>query len=103
VKFDDRQMVTGIEDWARASGLLEGDTLISLAGAEVKPPAEGRLAPWATTALTVRPGDDVKVIWIRPGAGRMEGVIKAASPPPKSKAPTVVPPKPRSDPNNFYG
>lgn len=89
--YDANQMVTEVEDWARSSGIQEGDTLISLAGATVKPPNQERVAAWATKRLQVLPGDDVRAIWIRPGVGRMEGAIKAVPPRPMTGAASIVP------------
>ena len=101
--YDANQMVTLVEDWARGSGIQEGDTLVSLAGATVKPSTPDRLAAWATKRLEVMPGEDVKAIWIRPGTGRMEGVIKAGVPQPKSVSPSVVPPAPKVEPVTSHG
>jgi hypothetical protein len=96
-------MITQVEDWARASGIQEGDTLISLAGATVKKPAPERVAAWATKRLQVMPGEDVKAIWIRPGTGRMEGVIRAGAPQRTSVSPSVVPPAPKEEPVTSHG
>ncbi|MCA3010119.1 MAG: hypothetical protein INH34_17235 [Phycisphaerales bacterium] len=97
IQFDANQMVTVIDEVARASGMQEGDTLVSLGGVAVKPPTPERLSAWDTQRLKVRPGDDVKAIWIRPGVGRKEGLLKATAPPAMSKAPSLVKPKPPAE------
>lgn len=70
---DTNKMVLTIdgETDLRAAGLLEGDTILSVDGTSYS--LEPQSGFWAR-ALTFKPGDEVKLIWIRPGTGRMEGV-----------------------------
>lgn len=91
VSTDASCMVTNVEDWARASGIQEGDTLVSISGATVKAPSDDRVPEWAIKRLKIEPGQEVKAIWIRPGAGRMEGLLKMREPKPKSAAPSIAP------------
>lgn len=70
--WDSNNMVTDVNDQVRSIGIQEGDTLVSIAGATVK--ASGsQPSPWAADCLKHKPGDVVRMIWIRPGQGRMEG------------------------------
>jgi hypothetical protein len=72
-------MVLEVEDHVRASGILEGDTILTIDGAAVDPPLED-VSEWALRALTKIPGDNLKVVWIRPGTGKMEGTLVAQKP-----------------------
>ncbi|MFY9340840.1 MAG: hypothetical protein WAT39_00030 [Planctomycetota bacterium] len=96
-RADNAFMVMSIEDEARVSGLQEGDTVLTLNGAEVKPPNQKQCSPWQIARFTVRPGDDIKVVWIRPGTGRMEGTFKALPPQPMTKTPSIL--QPMESPN----
>jgi hypothetical protein len=91
MSFDKNCMVVGVEEWARPCGIQEGDTLISIAGAGVKSPSEERVPEWSVKRLALKPGTDVKVIWIRPGSGRMEGMLTLGDPKPMTSAPSIVP------------
>lgn len=79
--WDDHGMVTDVADQVRPTGILEGDTLVSIAGAGIKS-SGSQPSPWAAECLKHKPGDVVKLIWIRPGQGRMEGQA------------TLLPPRP---------
>lgn len=72
---NDAGMVVTVHDAARRSGVLEGDSLLSIAG---KPVAFGE--KWIRSAhhevlLHAKPGDEVELVWVRPGTGRMAGVV----------------------------
>tara|TARA_R110002094_G_scaffold150223_6_gene138683 strand:- start:255 stop:1007 length:753 start_codon:yes stop_codon:yes gene_type:complete len=72
ISFEDNGFVNGLSDDARKSGILEGDTLVSLDGKSVKARNQAPAA-WNTQKLFVAIGQEVEVIWIRPGTGRMSG------------------------------
>jgi len=73
IRWDDTGMVTELTDTARASGILEGDRIVSIYGCQVM---FGRDAPkggYDQSLFDAHPGDEVPLVWIRPGTGRMEG------------------------------
>ena len=62
-------MVTVISNKALyEGGLLEGDTIISIDDAPI-PPTHDAMLDWD-------PGQVVRLIWIRPGTGRMAAEVK---------------------------
>lgn len=74
-------MVTSLDESAKACGILEGDTVLTIDGCSVEHPADD-VSEWAHRVLAKRPGDKLRVVWIRPGTGRMEGEIVAQPPAP---------------------
>lgn len=77
IHWDRSRMVTAIsaESDARENGLLEGDTVLSIAGKSL---AEDSIrSPHNAAILDIEPGDAVQIVWIRPGGGRMESTITA--------------------------
>ena len=81
-QWNANQMVTSVTDAThQQSGLQEGDTLVSLNGHAVTATTSPVL-PYHAEMLRLRPGDPVKMVWIRPGTGRMEGVFEAGEPRP---------------------
>lgn len=102
VSLDATCMVIGVDDWARSSGIQEGDTLISIAGASVKSPSEDRVPEWSVKRLSAKPGTDAKLIWIRPGTGRMEGVLTLREPQPMTAAPSIAPKKSTQESQSPY-
>jgi hypothetical protein len=81
VHIDEHQMVIDLDDATRASGIQEGDKLISVNGRSVKPDANG-ISEMSSEALSLKPGSPIKLIWIRPGTGRMDGSAVATDPRP---------------------
>jgi len=75
VRFDDKAMVTDVMDSQRASGIQEGDTILNIDGKSMDA-ANGTMSEYRMALLGFRVGQEVKVVWIRPGTGRMEGVVK---------------------------
>jgi hypothetical protein len=75
VKWDDKFMVTNIDEAQRSSGIIEGDTVISIDGKSVDPQG-AFMSDYKMSFLGYAVDQEVKVIWIRPGTGRMEGNIK---------------------------
>ena len=75
VRFDDKAMVTDVLESQRASGIQEGDTILNIDGKSMDA-ANGALSEYRMASLGFRVGQEVRVVWIRPGTGRMEGVIK---------------------------
>jgi hypothetical protein len=75
LRFDDKAMVTDILDSQRVSGIQEGDTILNIDGKTVDT-ANGTLSEYRMASLGFSVGQEVKVVWIRPGTGRMEGVIR---------------------------
>ena len=61
------------------SGLLEGDRVLSLNGTPFD--VRGESTYW-NAHLDLRPGDRVKIIWLREGVGRMEGLLECVDNPP---------------------
>jgi len=81
VNWNKDSLVVACSNEAKASGLLEGDTLLSVDGLSVQ--SEGNnLAPYFQLNKTIRPGDELTLVWIRPGVGRMEGKMRALENPP---------------------
>lgn len=78
VQTDESGMVTVIapESDLRKAGLLEGDKLLSINGMGFTPGPAITSAHWIQL-LKLQVGDEVNLVWIRPGAGRMEGIVKA--------------------------
>lgn len=59
-------------------GLLEGDRLLSINNVPLRP-IENRdpvFDEYYSELLKLKPGDEVKLVWIRPGVGRMDGTTK---------------------------
>lgn len=77
---DANWMVTLVEEPARSIGLLEGDSVQLIDGADVKPRTPQEVPPWLAAALSKKPGDIVEVVWIRPGTGRMRGKLTLQEP-----------------------
>lgn len=71
LKWDrDSFMVTSISNSALYdAGLLEGDTVLSLDGNAFPKTAIAKEA-WNARYLSYTPGQEVEIIWIRPGEGR---------------------------------
>lgn len=76
-------MVVALEDSARKSGMQEGDHLVSIDGAPVDKGANTLKSPHYRKMLKMKPGQEVTLVWIRPGTGRMEGKIVCLANPPK--------------------
>jgi hypothetical protein len=71
-------MVTLIRDPAKCVGMLEGDSLILVGDIDVSGGAgsEKQFSPLHAVRLSAMPGDKLRVVWIRPGQGRMEGTAE---------------------------
>ena len=71
---DDTNMVMTLPPEIRQSGIQEGDSLLSVNG-----------IPWSSRAdsalwrlyVKLSPGDEVELVWLRPGIGRMAGRARA--------------------------
>jgi len=74
IATDANRMVLSLSEEARRSGIQEGDSLLS-AGQVAW--SEGSL--WKI-GLERIPGEQVGLVWVRPGAGRMEGRLELAAP-----------------------
>ena len=72
--WDDKEMVTKIREEQRASGILEGDTLVSIDGKTVHSDT-GTMSEFTRAFLDIAAGQVIKLVWIRPGTGRMEGEL----------------------------
>jgi hypothetical protein len=66
-------MVMHVHDDARASGILEGDRLVSVDGLEVQTGPNAWGSAHYQVMLRGKVGQPVQLVWIRPGTGRMEG------------------------------
>lgn len=76
-RCDENGMVVLVRDSQACAGLVEGDTVLTF-GEDSMPPKElmTQLSwPGHMRRMARNPGDKVKVVWIRPGAGRQEGQI----------------------------
>jgi hypothetical protein len=67
-------MITAVSADARDSGMQEGDKLLSING---DPWGNWDTPSYSRLYLGLKPGDSVKLVWLRPGVGRMEGVAIA--------------------------
>lgn len=96
VKLNKSLMVTNLTEEARASGLQEGDTILTIAGASLEAPSSAQVSEWRSKMLDVQVGEVVKVIWVRPGTGRMEGdlVMQPNRPFPEEADPMDMKPPP---------
>lgn len=75
IQCDETRMVTTLHDDVRAaSGLLEGDKLVSIRGVAVDYSWD---SPYWRVIRETQPGDELEAIWIRPGKGRMSGKFTA--------------------------
>lgn len=75
VRFDDKAMVMDVQESQRSSGIQEGDTILNIDGKSLDA-ANGTLSEFRMASLGFQVGQEVKVVWIRPGTGRMEGVVR---------------------------
>lgn len=73
-------MVVQILDSAAATGLLEGDALVSIGGAPAVPPREWPAWPLYERLLDSGPGDELEVEAVRPGTGRVTGKVRLLPP-----------------------
>ncbi len=63
----------GDNDSLRKAGPVEGDRLLSVNGTPWPIGGAWHLAPRHALILALEPGQELSLVWIRPGAGRMEG------------------------------
>lgn len=73
-------MVKTIHEAAAAPGLLEGDTMIELAGGPALPPKVWPSWAFYQHLLELDPGAEIDVTWIRPGTGKMQGRVRMLEP-----------------------
>lgn len=76
IRWNDSGMVNEMRESAKSSGMLEGDTIVSIDGAAVTFGAKWLNSPHYVRLMKHKVGDEVPVIWIRPGTGRMEGKLR---------------------------
>lgn len=72
--------VREIHDRTAAPGLLEGDTITMLGSANAKPPKAWPTWEFYAVWLSLSPGDDLEIHWIRPGKGKMRGTVTMLPP-----------------------
>lgn len=78
IRMNESGLLTLIEDGAEVSGLVEGDTILSIDGQSVSTSPGWRVSSEHVVGrLSLSPGQQVKVIGIRPGTGRVSGTVKA--------------------------
>jgi len=82
VDCDGDGMVVAVRDESRKSGIIEGDHLVSLDGLPIKYGKDFSKSPHLRKLLKLKPGDEVTLVWIRPGTGRMEGKLTCLENPP---------------------
>ena len=63
----------------RQAGILEGDTLLAANGVAVPRSEKWHLGSYRVSLMKLKPGEDVKLVWTRPGTGKMDGVVKACT------------------------
>lgn len=76
LRADANAMVTFVEEPVRACGIQEGDTLMTVAGKSFVRGEKWFNSPHYQVLLRNQPGQEVELIWIRPGAGRMSGRLQ---------------------------
>lgn len=79
---DGNWMVTHVDPAAAPSGIREGDTVQSIDSADVRGRTPRDVPPCLGAVLTRRPRDEVDLVWIRPGTGRMAGRLTLGEPSP---------------------
>lgn len=77
VRTDENLMVVEVGDHARSCGLLEGDLLVSINGVAVQKGQDALRSLHHSERLRIQPGARVKLGWIRPGTGKLEGEVDA--------------------------
>jgi hypothetical protein len=78
IKRNEMQMITWVtEELREEAGIQEGDTLVSVNGHSVTTNTGQYTSAFDGELLRLREGDEVRLIWIRPGTGRMEGISTA--------------------------
>ncbi|MCA8969818.1 MAG: hypothetical protein KDC95_08550 [Planctomycetes bacterium] len=60
--------------------LLEGDEVLSIGDVPVRPGERFFYSPHWRRLLELEVGDRVRIVWLRPGTGRMEGLLRAIEP-----------------------
>ena len=79
IRADKSNMVVELLENARQSGLLEGDTIVSIGGYSLD--LDSYNSPHYAAALTAKPTHEIPIVWIRPGVGRMSGNLLPAENP----------------------
>lgn len=82
-RWDESGMVIAMSESCAKSGLLEGDKILSVNGATITYGEKAARSEHLRKMLELKPGDDVKLVRIRPGAGRMKGTVRCAENPPE--------------------
>ena len=104
LKWNDSFMLTWVSENTRdESGIQEGDTLLSINGQTIERSSQGT-SPSENEALNLRAGDEVSLVWIRPGDGRMDGRAQAVAPLPFPSGITSIAtkPEPRNHTDDEY-
>lgn len=82
LRWDNNGFLRWIDDKAREeSGILEGDTLLSIGGYSIERPPNS-ISELEIAFLGFGVGETLEVTWIRPGSGKMSGSITTTLPPP---------------------
>lgn len=71
--------VLAVDESVRSCGIIEGDRLLSVADQPIQAGDAWSTSPHFRVFLGAKPGDAIKLVWIRPGTGRMEGNIAAVA------------------------
>lgn len=74
-------------DRFEGEALLEGDEVLSMNSTPVRPGERWFYSPHWRVLLETEPGEALSMVWLRPGAGRMAGQLRAA--PPKRSWPAL--------------
>lgn len=75
-RFDDAGVIEHISDpILYEQGLLEGDSVLTVDGISVKGMLSDFSHPAWSRILTYQPGEELRVVYIRPGTGRLEAVV----------------------------
>jgi hypothetical protein len=81
-RWDPAGMLVSVSDAGRAAGLLEGDHLISISCTPILYGQGWMQSEHYAKLLALKPGDEVKLSWIRPGTGKLEGIVRCEANPP---------------------
>lgn len=82
IRRNEVEMVVALDEATREQcQIQEGDTLLSVDGHALTRNRDG-ISPSLIRLLNAKPGEAVRLVWIRPGTGRMEAAVKLLEPHP---------------------
>ncbi|MBL8755996.1 MAG: hypothetical protein JNK15_22060 [Planctomycetes bacterium] len=69
-----------VDKTAIKGGMLEGDTITKIDGADPLPPKDWPKWQYYSRILQHAPGDEVAIEWVRSGTGKMSGTVRLCAP-----------------------